>query len=137
MLISVSSRDRLTFSKSLLRKFLRDSVDRESTVASPWIVKPALARQHGLDTVMPEETKKGIEDCRKGESEKRKKVLPDFLAIRHQYSRNPQAWEDKDGPPSKKQKKTSEVKGKNMVYNAIFFRFKMTPCCRSGFGARY
>jgi len=38
--------------------------------------------------VMPEETRKGVESIKKGEIDKRKKV-----------------WEDKEGPPTKKQKK--------------------------------
>ncbi|KAF8078446.1 chromatin remodeling complex protein [Lyophyllum atratum] len=82
------SRDRLSFSKSILRRFIRDCVDREAAVASPWTVKPAIARRYGLESIMPEETRKGVETIKKGEIDKRKKV-----------------WEDKDGPPAKKQKK--------------------------------
>lgn len=37
---------------------------------------------------MPDDTRKGVETIKKGEIEKRKKV-----------------WEEKEGPPSKKQKK--------------------------------
>lgn len=37
---------------------------------------------------MPEETRKGVEDIKRGEIDKRKKI-----------------WEDKEGPPTKKQKK--------------------------------
>jgi hypothetical protein len=44
------SRDRLTFSKTILKKYLREAVVRESTVASPWIVKPALAKRYGIPT---------------------------------------------------------------------------------------
>ncbi|KAF5374801.1 hypothetical protein D9758_000115 [Tetrapyrgos nigripes] len=82
------SRDRLSFSKSILRRFIRDCVDRDAAVASPWTVKPAIAQRYGVNSVMPEETRKGVESLKKGESDKRKKV-----------------WEDKEGPPSKKQKK--------------------------------
>ncbi|KAF9270391.1 chromatin remodeling complex protein [Marasmius fiardii PR-910] len=84
------SRDRLSFSKSILRRFIRDCVDREASIASPWTVKPEIARRYGVESVMPEETRLGVEIMKKGESDKRKK-----------------AWEDKDGPPSKKQKKGS------------------------------
>ena len=50
---------------------------------------------------MPEETRKGVETIKKGEIDKRKKV-----------------WEDKEGPPSKKQKTITALdeKGKCMVY---------------------
>lgn len=44
------SRDRLTFSKTILKKYLREAVVRDSTVASPWIVKPALAQRYGIPT---------------------------------------------------------------------------------------
>ncbi|KAF7975793.1 hypothetical protein HWV62_8621 [Athelia sp. TMB] len=82
------SRDRLAFSKSILRRFVRDCVDRDPAVASPWTVKPAIAKRYGVDSEMPESTRKGVEDIKKGEIDKRKKV-----------------WEDKEGPPNKKQKK--------------------------------
>ncbi|KAI0094698.1 chromatin remodeling complex protein [Irpex rosettiformis] len=82
------SRDRLSFSKSILRRFIRECVEREAAVASPWVVKSVIATRYGVDTVMSEETRISVEVLKKGESDKRKK-----------------AWEDKEGPPSKKQKK--------------------------------
>ena len=51
-------------------------------------MKSFIAMKYGVDTVMPEETRKGVEVLKKGESDKRKKL-----------------WEDKEGPPTKKQKK--------------------------------
>jgi len=86
----MSSRDRLSFSKSILRRFIRDCVDRDAAVASPWTVKPLIAKHYGVDTIMPEATRKGVEDIKKGEIDKRKKV-----------------WEDREGPPTKKQKKAT------------------------------
>jgi len=58
-------------------------------VASPWTVKPAIAKRYGLESIMPEETRKGVETIKKGEIDKRKKV-----------------WDDQDGPPTKKKKMT-------------------------------
>ena len=84
----VFSRDRLSFSKSILRRFIRDCVDREAAVASPWTVKANIAKRYGVDSIMPEETRQGVEIIKRGEIDKRKK-----------------AWEDKEGPPNKKQKK--------------------------------
>lgn len=52
-------------------------------------MKNAIATRYGVDTVMPEETRIGVEILKKGESDKRKK-----------------AWEDKEGPPAKKIKKS-------------------------------
>ena len=85
------SRDRLTFSKSILRRFIRDCVDRDAAVASPWVVKKFIADKYGVSSIMPDETRKGVENLKKGEMEKRKK-----------------AWEEKEGPSAKKQKKEPE-----------------------------
>ncbi|KAJ7130061.1 chromatin remodeling complex protein [Mycena crocata] len=82
------SRDRLSFSKSILRRFIRDCVDREAAVASPWTVKSVIAKRYGVDSEMPEEIRRGVENHKKGEIDKRKKV-----------------WEDKEQPPTKRQKK--------------------------------
>ncbi len=91
-LTCLSSRDRLAFSKSILRRFVRDCVDRDAAVASPWTVKPPVAARYGVDSVMPEATGQGVEDIKKGEIQKRKKV-----------------WEEKEGP-LKKQKKLSAAR---------------------------
>ncbi|ESK98367.1 ddt domain protein [Moniliophthora roreri MCA 2997] len=90
------SRDRLAFSKSILRRFIRDCVDRDAAVASPWTVKPEIAKRYGVQSEMPEETRKGVESMKKGESDKRKK-----------------AWEDKEAPPNKKQKKMAAQEEKS------------------------
>ncbi|CAK5264756.1 unnamed protein product [Mycena citricolor] len=82
------SRDRLAFSKSILRRFIRDCVDRDPAVASPWTVKTLVAQRFGVEYHMPEQTKKNVETVKKGESDKRKKV-----------------WDDKEQPPTKRQKK--------------------------------
>ena len=53
---------------------------------------------------MPEETRKGVENIKKGEIDKRKKV-----------------WEEKEGPPTKKQKKMTaaqEERGKWKAYSS-------------------
>jgi len=109
MSVIYNSRDRLAFSKSILRRFVRDCVDRDPAVASPWTVKPAIAKRYGVDTEMPEATRKGVEDIKKGEIDKRKKV-----------------WEDKEGPPAKKQKKMTpaqEERGKYYVLGILSVRY--------------
>ena len=106
------SRDRLAFSKSILRRFIRDCVDRDAAVASPWTVKPILAARYGVDSVMPEDTRKGVEEIKKGEIDKRKK-----------------AWEDKEGPPSKKQKKmTAAQEEKGSCYFGPRSEFQSSNC---------
>jgi len=70
-------------------------VDRDAAVASPWTVKLPVAARYGVDSVMPEATRQGVEDIKKGEIQKRKKV-----------------WEDKEGPLKKQKKPTArEEKG--------------------------
>jgi bromodomain adjacent to zinc finger domain protein 1A len=54
---------------------------------------------------MPEETRKGVENIKKGEIDKRKKV-----------------WEEKEGPPTKKQKKMTaaqEERGEPSLSNTL------------------
>lgn len=75
--MSLRSRDRLSFSKSILRRFIRDCVDRDAAVASPWTVKPPIAKRYGVDSIMPEETRQGVEIIKKGEIDKRKKIWED------------------------------------------------------------
>ncbi|CAE6480790.1 unnamed protein product [Rhizoctonia solani] len=89
--MGVMSRDRLAFSKSILRRFIRECVTREAAIASPWVVKPALAIKYGLETEMPAAMRKSMERAKAGELEKRKKV-----------------WEDKEDRPSKKVKKQGD-----------------------------
>lgn len=64
----------MVFSKSLLRRFLRDCVDRESSLAAPWTVKPSIARRFGIANEMPADIKADVEKARQGEIDKRKRV---------------------------------------------------------------
>ena len=66
-------------------------MDRDAAVASPWVVKKFIGDKYGVGSIMPDETRKGVENLKKGEMEKRKK-----------------AWEEKEGPNAKKQKKDPE-----------------------------
>ncbi|KAG8844443.1 hypothetical protein FRB96_003031 [Tulasnella sp. 330] len=81
------SRDRLGFNKALLKRFLKDALDRTNAVASPWVVKQQLAEKYGIETQMPEEVREGVEGVKKLDHEKRRKI-----------------WEDREGPPNKKRK---------------------------------
>ncbi|KAF7319950.1 hypothetical protein MKEN_00778800 [Mycena kentingensis (nom. inval.)] len=87
------SRDRLSFSKSILRRFIRDTVDRDAAIASPWTVKTAVAKHYGVKIVAAkEEKRKAAEKKAATESDKRKKI-----------------WEEKELPPTKRQRKMMEV----------------------------
>jgi bromodomain adjacent to zinc finger domain protein 1A len=72
-------------------------------VASPWTVKPAIAKRYGVDSEMPEETRKGVENIKKGEIDKRKKV-----------------WDDKEQPPTKRQKKMTAAQEERGIKILIF-----------------
>ena len=112
VLTAYSSRDRLSFSKSLLRKFLRECLDRDSSLASPWVVKPALAQKYGIPSEMPKDVREKVDDARAQEIGKRKRV-----------------WEKKEevarleGRKTKKMLKMEEKeqKGKNASLLMSFF----------------
>ena len=70
----VLSRDRLAFSKSILKRFIRECVDRDAAVASPWVVKKEIALKYHISQQMPEDIRKGVDAVKRTESEKRKRT---------------------------------------------------------------
>ncbi|BGP26830.1 DDT domain-containing protein [Rhodotorula toruloides] len=42
------SRDRLAFSKSILKRYLRECLTRDASIGAPWIVKPSIARAFSI-----------------------------------------------------------------------------------------
>jgi bromodomain adjacent to zinc finger domain protein 1A len=70
----VMSRDRLAFSKSILKRFIRETVDRDAAVASPWVVKKDIALKYEINQQMPDDIRKGVDAVKKSESEKRKRI---------------------------------------------------------------
>ncbi|KAG8835079.1 hypothetical protein FRC17_005432 [Serendipita sp. 399] len=69
----VISRDRLAFSKSILRRFIRECVDRDAAVASPWTVKADIASKYNISQDMPDDVRRGVDAMKRLESDKRKK----------------------------------------------------------------
>jgi hypothetical protein len=47
------TRDRKTFTKQMLRSFIKNSVTRESWSGAPWLVKPAVAEEYNIKTEVP------------------------------------------------------------------------------------
>ncbi|KAI8137184.1 ATP-utilizing chromatin assembly and remodelling N-terminal-domain-containing protein [Fennellomyces sp. T-0311] len=47
-------RDRLVFSKNLLKKFLRENMVKESYNGAPWVVKASMAEKFGISTTLPD-----------------------------------------------------------------------------------
>lgn len=52
-------RDRLAFSKNMLKKVIRDCAVKESYIGAPWIVKPALAEKYDIDSTLPDHLQEG------------------------------------------------------------------------------
>lgn len=47
------TRDRKTFSKQMLRAFIKNNTTRESWNGAPWLVKPTIAEEYKIDTEVP------------------------------------------------------------------------------------
>ena len=67
------SRDRLTFSKSILKRYMRECVQREPIIAAPWVVKPAIAAIFGISCEQSEEAEAKNREIRQGKLAKRRK----------------------------------------------------------------
>ncbi|KZO96217.1 hypothetical protein CALVIDRAFT_564095 [Calocera viscosa TUFC12733] len=76
------SRDRLTFSKSILRRYLAATVERGAAVASPWVVKHSLCKRYEIDELMPEGRREEVELIRRGALGKRKKAVTEKMEER-------------------------------------------------------
>ncbi|WVF69958.1 hypothetical protein IAT40_004743 [Kwoniella sp. CBS 6097] len=101
------SRDRINFSRAMLKRFMRDCVVRDSAVYSPWLVKPSVAARYGLPTEMPTSVKEGIARYKEQQMVKRKREREERLGITHEPE-PPEA----EKPKTKKQKKEEERKAK-------------------------
>jgi hypothetical protein len=52
-------RDRKTFTKQMLRSFIKNTVSRESWNGAPWLVKPSIAEEYRIDTEVPKHLQYG------------------------------------------------------------------------------
>lgn len=46
-------RDRKAFTKQMLRSFIKNTVTREAWTGAPWLVKPKIAEEYHIDTLVP------------------------------------------------------------------------------------
>jgi hypothetical protein len=53
------TRDRKTFSKQMLRAFIKNNVTRESWSGAPWLVKPSIAEEYKIETEVPKQLQYG------------------------------------------------------------------------------
>ncbi|WWC59314.1 uncharacterized protein I303_101865 [Kwoniella dejecticola CBS 10117] len=98
------SRDRINFSRAMLKRFIRDCVVRDAAVYSPWLVKPSVAGRYGIPTEMTDEIRQGIQRYKEKQMDKRKREREERLGITHE--------EEEEKPKTKKQKKDEERKMK-------------------------
>lgn len=69
------TRDRSTFSKTMLRKYLKDCVIRDPSIGSPWVVKPILAEKYGISQQASEDVEEKNRLIKEGKLSKRRKYL--------------------------------------------------------------
>lgn len=53
------ARDRKIFTKQMLRSFIKNTVTRESWTGAPWLVKPNIAEEFRIDTIVPKHLQYG------------------------------------------------------------------------------
>lgn len=53
------TRDRKTFTKQMLRSFIKNTVTRESWSGAPWLVKPQIAEEYKIETEVPKHLQYG------------------------------------------------------------------------------
>ncbi|WWC86969.1 uncharacterized protein L201_001850 [Kwoniella dendrophila CBS 6074] len=106
------SRDRINFSRAMLKRFIRDCVVRDAAVYSPWLVKPSVASRYGLPIEMPEEIRESILRYKEKQMDKRKREREERLGITNPPTSAAAAvaGEEDDKPKTKKQKKDEEKK---------------------------
>lgn len=99
------SRDRINFSRAMLKRFIRDCVSRDAAVFSPWIVKKPVALRYGLPTEMSDEIREKIDKIRSSEKTRKKRERDARLGITHSEG-------EEDSKPEKKKRKTKAEREK-------------------------
>ena len=100
------SRDRINFSRAMLKRFIRDCVVRDAAIYSPWMVKRSVALRFGLPTEMSEEVREGISRYRERQMDKRKKEREERMGLTIGGSEVDRSEDEK--PKTKKKRKEDE-----------------------------
>ncbi|WVN89498.1 uncharacterized protein L203_104723 [Cryptococcus depauperatus CBS 7841] len=109
------SRDRLSFSRSLLKRFIRDSVDRDPAVYSPWVVKSLFSRFYAIPTEMTPAQRAYIAEYREKQMGKRKREREERLGLNKAEDEDGIGIEEEevtDRPRTKREKKEDEKRAK-------------------------
>ncbi|GAA5883689.1 hypothetical protein JCM3774_002954 [Rhodotorula dairenensis] len=71
------SRDRLTFSKSIMKRYLRECLIRDAAIGSPWMVKPSIARLFGISEHQSDTVEERNREAKEAKLAKRRKTNPE------------------------------------------------------------
>lgn len=77
--LAYPSRDRLAFSKSIVKRYLRECLHRDAAIGAPWVVKPPIALQFGISQTRTEAVDEKNREEREKVLAKRRKVIPSLL----------------------------------------------------------
>ncbi|WVQ83398.1 hypothetical protein IAT38_005539 [Cryptococcus sp. DSM 104549] len=105
------SRDRINFSRAMLKRFIRDCVDRDSPIYSPWVVKPAVAARYGIITTMTDEIRAGHTAYKEAQLGKRKREREERLGL-NQPVVEEEVVQEEEKPKTKKEKREEEKKAR-------------------------
>ena len=108
-------RDRINFSRALLKRFIRDCVVRDAAVYSPWLVKRSVALRYGLPIEMSEEVREVNARYRERQMDKRKREREERMGLNIEGSELGVEGVEEEKPKTKKQKKDEEKRIKEEV----------------------
>ncbi|KDN52943.1 hypothetical protein K437DRAFT_133069 [Tilletiaria anomala UBC 951] len=102
----VLSRDRLAFSKTILRKYIRTCVVRDASIGAPWIVRHVIAHRYGIPINPSDEVRRKNLQMKEEKLQKRKKVVEEEPGADDAAS----AEEEETKPKRKRRKKDVPTK---------------------------
>lgn len=111
-----NSRDRLTFSKTILKKYMKDCVVRDAWVGAPWIVRPALAQRFNIPTVMSEDIRNKNEIIKEEKLSKRKKLTEEDIKEAKKRKGNRPGEDDATARAREEEEKRLAASKKNIKY---------------------
>ena len=101
----VISRDRLAFSKTILRKYIRTCVVRDASIGAPWVVKHVIAHRYGIPINPSDEIRAKNSDIKEAKLARKRKIRPEEEA---EGVSSPSTSAAAKGKTVKRKKKTSQ-----------------------------
>ncbi|RKP07852.1 ATP-utilizing chromatin assembly and remodelling N-terminal-domain-containing protein [Thamnocephalis sphaerospora] len=109
------SRNRQTFTKQLLRQFIRDAATKDNYVNAPWLVKPEIAHIYGISTQLPPALQVLRDEAARKKAKKKAHYDPLYAADERLEGRatpEKRTAEERKGSPEKKFKLEEEAAGR-------------------------